>query len=46
MKETREPDRIEKIAKSLPLDIRAEFLNEMRYLHLLKNGPLIRYENR
>ena len=43
MKETREPDLVEKIAKSLPLDIRAEFLNEMRYLRSLpENDELLR----
>jgi hypothetical protein len=40
---TREPDLIEKIAKSLPLDVRAEFLNEMRYLRSLpENDELLR----
>jgi len=35
MEKPREPDLIEKIAKGLPLEIRAEFLNEMRYFRSL-----------
>ena len=35
IEKTKEPDLIEKIAKGLPLDIRAEFLNELRYMRSL-----------
>jgi len=44
MKEkSKEPDLIEKIAYGLPLEVRAEFLNEMRYLRSLpENDELLR----
>jgi len=43
MEKTKEPDLIEKIAKGLPLDIRAEFLNELRYMRSLpENDEMLR----
>ena len=43
MEKTKEQDLIEKIAYSLPLNIRAEFLNEMRYMRSLpENDEMLR----
>jgi tetrahydromethanopterin S-methyltransferase subunit G len=43
MERTTEPDLIEKIAYGLPLEVRAEFLNEMRYLRSLsENDEMLR----
>ena len=43
MAKSKEPDLIEKIAYGLPLEVRAEFLNEMRYLRSLpENDELLR----
>ena len=44
MKErTKEPDLIEKIAYFLPIEVRADFLNEMRYLRSLpENDEILR----
>ena len=43
MEKSKEPDLIEKISYGLPLEVRAEFLNEMRYLRSLpENDELLR----
>ena len=43
MEKRKDPDLIEKIAYGLPVDVRAEFLNEMRYLRSLpENDEILR----